>query len=230
MGLGRGLIGIGLTSLLANPALAQIPAAEAPPAWTFTLGITTDYVRRGTTRGQDDIEGVATAQWSRGLVYANVAANTAAVGDSDYEVDVSVGLQPTWAGWAWQIAASRISYFGGSGDVDNWQVSAQATRAFGPATVVALVGGSPDYEGAGEEAVWGQTSLAWALTPKLSADAVIGFQDQVGAPDYGWWQAGITYALTSQVSADLHWYDTDNAVALGESGDGQAVLALTWNF
>ena len=52
----------------------------------------------------------------------------------------------------------------------------------------------------------------------------------MGAPDYGWWQAGITYALTSAVSADLHWYDTDNAAELGESGDGQAVLALTWSF
>ena len=157
-------MGVGFASLTAVSAFAQTPS-PATSDWAFTLGVTTDYVRRGTTRGQDDIEGVATVQWNHRPFYANVAANTAAVADSDYEIDVSVGLQPTWAGWAWQIAASRISYLGGSGDVDNWQVSAQATRTFGPATVVTLVGGSPDYEGAGEEAVWGQTSLAWTITP-----------------------------------------------------------------
>jgi uncharacterized protein (TIGR02001 family) len=225
-----------LAALLAGAAAAQggnTATATSPPPdpWSFTLGLTTDYVRNGTLRGQDDIEAAATAQWSpRGDFYAGAAANTAAVGDSDYELNLAAGLQPQWVGWSWNLAVTRVLYFGGSGDVDNWQGSAQASRTFGPATWTFLAGGSPDYEGPGGEAVWGQATLAWALTKRLGLETALGAQDQDGGPDYVWWQAGITWSVTSALSLDLHWYDTDNAAALGTSGDGQAVAALAWSF
>lgn len=220
------------TTLMAGCLLVAGEAAQAQTAspWSGSLGLTTDYIRRGTVRGQEDVEATGSLEYTRGSFYAGAAANTAAVGDSDYEVDLYVGYQPTWAGWDWDLNAKRVSYFGGSGDVDHWEFYAQGTRAIGPLTAVALVGGSPDYEGTAEDAVWANANLAWALTPKLSADIGGGFQDQQGAPDYGWWQAGVTYAFTASITGDLHWYETDNAAALGESGDGQLVAAVSWAF
>jgi uncharacterized protein (TIGR02001 family) len=210
--------------------VASAAAGQTASPWSGSLGLTSDSVRRGTTQGQDDIEGIGSLEYTRGSLYAGTAANTAAVGDSDYEVDFYVGYQPTAAGWNWDLNAKRISYFGGSGDIDHWEFYAQGTRSIGPVTIVALVGGSPDYEGAADEAVWANANIAYALTSKLSADVGGGMQDQRGLYDYGWWQAGITYAFTSSVSADLHWYDTNNADALGESGDGQLVAAVSWAF
>jgi uncharacterized protein (TIGR02001 family) len=204
--------------------------AQTPSPWSGSLGLMTDYVRRGSTRGKEEIEATGSLEYTRGAFYAGTAANTAAVGDSDYEVDLYVGYQPTWAGWDMDLNAKCVSYFSSSGDVDHWEFYAQGTRSVGPLTVVALIGGSPDYEGAADEAHWANANLAWALTPKLSADVGGGFQDQKGAPDYGWWQAGITYAFTPSIGGDLHWYDTDNAAALGESGDGQLVAAISWAF
>lgn len=204
--------------------------AQAPQGWSGTLGVTTDYVRRGTVRGKEDIELTASLEHARGAFYFGAAANSAALGDTDYEVDLYVGWQPQWAGWDWDLNAKRVSYFGGSGDIDHWEFYAQATRTVGPVTGVFLVGGSPDYEGVADQAHWANMNLAYALTPKLSADVGGGFQDQVGAPDYAWWQAGITYAFSSSVSGDLHWYDTDNAAGLGESGEGQLVAAVSWAF
>lgn len=223
-----GLLGLMAALSAAGAAAAQTPAS-APGSWAFTLGLTTDYVRRGQTRGQEDIEAVGSAEWSRGDVYVGAAANTAAVGDSDYEVDLFVGYQPQWAGWDWDLNAKRVSYFGGSGDVDHWEFYVQATRSIGPLTGVVLVGGSPDYEGASDTAVWSQASAAWVLTPKFGLETAIGMQDEDNGPDYAWWQAGVTWAFTPSVAGDLHWYDTD-AAALGESGEGQLAAAVTWGF
>lgn len=217
-------------ALAALGLLASTAQAQTTPVWSGSLGLTTDYIRRGTVRGQEDIELTASLEHSRGSFYAGAAGNTAAVGDSDYELDLYVGFQPQWVGWDWDLNAKRVTYFGGSGDVDHWEFYVQATRSIGPVTGVFLVGGSPDYEGAAEEAIWANTNLAYALTPKLSADIGGGLQDQTGAPDYAWWQAGVTYAFTSSVSGDLHWYDTDNAAGLGESGEGQLVAAVSWAF
>jgi len=218
---------IGLAGLVLFAGSAQ---AQAPQGWSGTLGVTTDYVRRGTARGKEDIELTGSLEHARGSFYVGAAANTAALGDTDYEVDLYVGWQPQWVGWDWDLNAKRVSYFGGSGDIDHWEFYAQATRSAGPVTGVFLVGGSPDYEGVADEALWANANVAYALTPKLSADVGGGFQDQRGAPDYAWWQAGVTYAFTSAISGDLHWYDTDNASGLGESGEGQLVAAVSWAF
>lgn len=222
------LVGL-LVWATAGAAAAQTPP-PTPRSWAFTMGLITDYIRRGTVRGQEDVEAVGTAEWSRGNFYLGGAANTAAVGDSDYEVDLYAGYQPQWSGWDWDLNAKRISYFGGSGDVDHWEFYAQATRAIGPVTGVVLVGGSPDYEGAAKAAVWSQASAAWALTPKLTLDAIVGLQDENGGAGYAWWQAGATWAFTPSASGDLHWHDTDAAAVLGSSGEGQLVAAVTWSF
>lgn len=210
--------------------LAGAAEAQTAPAWSGTLGVTTDHVRRGTVRGKDDVELTGSLEHLRGSFYVGAAANTAALGDTDYEVDLYVGWQPQWAGWDWDFNAKRVSYFGGSDDSDHWEFYALATRSIGPVSGTFQVGGSPDYEGAAEEARWASASLAYALTPRLSAEVGGGVQDQVGAPDYGWWQAGVTYAFTPALAGDLHWYETDNAAALGESGEGQLVASLSWAF
>lgn len=222
---------LALAVTLCTSAAAQSgsPSAPADP-WAFTLGLTTDYVRHGTLRGQDDIEALASAQWTHGDIYLSAAANTAAVADSDEELDLALGWQKTLGGWNWTLSVMRALYFGGSGDFDSWQINAQAARTTGPVTWTLTAGGSPDYDGPVEAAYWTEAQASYALNKVFAVEAALGAQQQDGAPDYVWWQAGVTVAVTGALSLDLHWYDTDSGSVLGPSGDGQAVAALTFSF
>ena len=50
--------------------VAGAAQAQTPSPWSGSLGLTTDYVRRGSLRGQEDVEATGSLEYTRGSFYA----------------------------------------------------------------------------------------------------------------------------------------------------------------
>lgn len=56
-----------------------MPRRPRPPPRSGSLGLTTDYVRRGTVRGQEAVEAVGSIEYTQGYFQAGTADNAEAV-------------------------------------------------------------------------------------------------------------------------------------------------------
>ena len=114
-------------------------------------------------------------------------------------------------------------------DADGLELSAEVSRAVGPAQAALLVQYAPDAPGLTRSYVWVEAELGWTFSPRLDGSAAIGRREQDGGPDYTGWNAGVTYALTDALALDLRYYDTD-AAALDEQYEDAVVARLAYAF
>lgn len=214
-----------LTAAAATALFAGAAAAE-PVDWTLTGGIGSDYVKRGVSRLDDGPQVFGGVDADAGLFYAGVWASNADLGGADAEADLYVGARPELAGFQLDLSAARNVFLGepDGGDLDYWDLQAEASREIGPVRGAVLLGWSPDYLGAADEAWWAQAGASVELGRRWTLSAAAG-REESDLSEHVYWNIGTAVALTDRITADVRWWDTD-AGDLGEAYEGRLVASI----
>jgi uncharacterized protein (TIGR02001 family) len=220
---------------VAAPVLAQSsdPSSDQSSPWSFELGAGTDNRSKAASKSGNDAYVSAYAAWESadGLIYVSPGFQTIQAGGSNIETDWIVGYRPEAFGYAFDLNVAykrRLDVEAGY-DADGVELSAEVSRAVGPAQAALLVQYAPDAPGATRSYVWVEAELGWAFTPRLDGSAALGRREQDNGPDYTGWNVGVTYALTDALDLDLRYYDTD-AAALDEQYEEALVAKLAYAF
>ena len=137
--------------------------------------------------------------------YKNVSSPTA-----DGEAAVMVGLRHRLGGfdlslvgeYKWNTNARRQA------DRDAFELSATASRRFGPVTPRLSLVYSPDELGGTRASLFVEGGASVHLVGGASFSANLARRWRDGSPDYTAFNAGLSYALGGHFSADLRYYDT----------------------
>jgi len=217
----------------ASPALAQEGPDGDTGGWSFVVGAATDNRSKNASKSQGDpfVYGLAEWESADGLFYAGPGFETIKSNGSELEVDLGFGVRPQALGFdidlnathKWQVDADPRT------DDDAWEFTANVTRSIGPAEARLQLQHTPDGTGETERWTWVEARLGWEFTGKLSADAAIGYRDQVNNIDYTGWNAGVTYAVNDSLDVDLRWFDTD-ADEPGPQYEGALVAGVNLYF
>lgn len=209
------------------------PAATEPSgpeiAWNVAVG--SDYVFRGVSQTEEEAAVSAGVDLTSGAFYAGAwASNVSFPGDPDTnaEIDLYGGVRPEFAGFNWDFGVVGYFYTGQSDSADYDYVEAKVgvSRAFGPATLGAVVFYSPDFFGAAEdEATYVEANAAFSPADKWTVSGAVGRQFVSSDFDYTTWNLGAAYALTDNLALDLRYYDTDEH-DFGQIYEGRAVASL----
>ena len=224
-----------LGSLLVLTAVVPAQAQTSPGrgVWGFEVEAGTDNRSKAASKSGNDAYVSAYAAWESddGRIYVSPGFQTIQAGGSNIETDWIVGYRPEAFGYAFDLnlAYKRRLDVDPGYDADGLELSAEVSRAVGPAQAALLVQYAPDAPGLTRSYVWVEAELGWTFSPRLDGSAAIGRREQDGGPDYTGWNAGMTYALTDALALDLRYYDTD-AAALDEQYEDAVVARLAYAF
>lgn len=192
------------------PAVAQDMAGR----WSFAVGAATDNRSKGISKSDGKAFAWGEAQWENasGLIYAGSGLQTIdGSSGSDFEFEIGAGVRPEVAGFDLDLNVMRkfqIEAVAGHDD-SAWELSADVTRAIGPASGRLRLQYSPDGLGGLEAWTWVEARAGWEFTRRLQGTAAIGRREQENGVDYTGWNAGLTYGLTNSLECELRYYATD---------------------
>lgn len=217
----------------APPVSAQAQADDSPGGWAFEAGAGTDNRSKAASKSGNDgyVFGAATWESGDGRFYAGPAVETIQAGGSHVEAELVAGYRPEAWGYVFDLSVAyknRLEAEPGY-DEDGWELTADVSRAVGPAEARLQIQYSPDAPGSTDAFVWVEAQAAWAFSQQLEGSIAIGRREQSGAPDYTGWNAGVTYALTDALALDLRYHDTD-AAEFGEQYRDALVLEAAYAF
>lgn len=223
---------VGVT--MGGPALAQ-ESRPAGPAVAVTAAVSTDFVSRGISMSDGDPAVSLGVDVSQGLFYVGGwAGNASFAGDADTkaEIDLYVGVRPSFGGFDWDFSLAHYVFAGqpSGADYDFSEVRAMASRQVGPVAVGALLYWSPDFFGV-EEKQGTYMELNGAIQPieRLKVSAAVACQQVSSDADYNTWNLGATWGMTPNLSLDVRYYDTD-AHRLGDIYASRVVASLAAAF
>ncbi|HCW50371.1 MAG TPA: hypothetical protein DGP25_10535 [Brevundimonas sp.] len=212
-----GLVGLGLCT----EARAQEVSAN--------VAVTSDYVFRGVSQTGEDPAIQAGLDLTHGQFYAGAWASNVDFGDgeTDAEVDLYLGVRPEFAGLNWDFGVVGYLYTGqpDAAGYDYAELKVAASRAVGPATLVAAVFWSPNFFGAEDEATYAEFNGAFSPADRWTLSGAVGRQWVSSGSDYNTWNAGVAYQLTRTLAVDVRYHDTDEH-AFGDSYGSRAVASL----
>jgi uncharacterized protein (TIGR02001 family) len=240
---------LGAASLLAaavfaGPALAdgmpsrgkvrgEEPPLRGPCTFSANVGLTTDYVFRGTSQSAEDPAVQGGVDATCGMFYAGVWASSIEFGsDASTEIDLYAGLKKSYGRFNFDVGLLYYLYAGSSplivlgqaGDLDFVEIKAGvSTEVWKGGTIGATVFFSPDYQLETGEVWTVEGSFSQALpnvgmfSPTFSA--LIGYQTgddprwqaafANGDDSFVYWNAGVTLGFLEKWSLDLRYWDTD---------------------
>lgn len=200
-----------------------------------TAAASTDFVSRGISMSDGDPAVSLGVDLSQGLFYVGGwAGNASFAGDPDTraEVDLYVGVRPSFGGFDWDFSLAHYVFAGqpSGADYDFSEVRAKASRQVGPVALGALVYWSPDFFGV-EEKQGTYMELNGAIQPveRWTVSAAIARQQVSSDADYNTWNLGATWGVTPNLSLDVRYYDTD-AHRLGDIYASRVVASLAAAF
>lgn len=180
---------------------------------SFNIGATNNYVFRGITQTDEKfaVQGGLDFSSPSGFYGGAWASNVDFKDGTDAEIDLYGGYKTEAGGFALDFGAVAYTYVGAPDGVsyDNYELKAGASRAFGPATLGAVVYYSPDSWGLDNESVYVELNGAYTVADKITVSGAVGRQTFDPGTDYTTWNLGGTYALTGKLGLDLRYYDTD---------------------
>ncbi len=203
--------------LAASAVTAAIALAGASPALAedvaFNIGATNNYVFRGITQTDEKfaVQGGLDFATDGGFYAGAWASNVDFKDGTDAEIDLYGGYKTEAGGFALDFGVVAYSYVGAPSGVsyNNYELKVGASRAFGPATLGAVVYYSPDSWGVESESVYAELNGAYTVSDKISVSGAVGRQTFDPGADYTTWNLGGTYALTDKLGLDLRYYDTN---------------------
>ncbi|MBN9479258.1 MAG: hypothetical protein J0I52_03395 [Bordetella sp.] len=221
-------------ALLAAWAPAQARQATGPDI-AVTAAVSSDFVSRGISMSEGDPAVSIGADVSQGVFYVGAwAGNASFAGDPDTkaEVDLYLGVRPSFGGFDWDFSLAHYAFPGqpSGADYDFSEVRARATRQWGAVTMGALIYWSADFFGAEDkEATYMELSGAIQPAERWTVSTAIARQEVSSDADYNTWNLGTTWAMTPKLALDVRYYDTD-AHRLGDIYDRRVVASLAAAF
>jgi len=209
-------------------------AQDAPFAFAFNVGASTDYVFRGISQTDEDPQ-----------VFAGVDATFASIGyagawisnvdfnnGTDAEFDLYAGFKPTVGAATLDFGVIYYGYINqpsGSNE-DYWEFKAAGSVPAGPMTLGAAIYYSPEFFGKTGDATYIEANAAFAVpNTKFSISGALGHQYVEGPFDYTTWNAGVGLAVTDHLGIDLRYFDTDEH-KFGKLYDSRIVASIKATF
>ena len=222
--------------LILVAAVALLPtnaSAQAGGEWRSLLTVGTDNRSKDESKseGRPFFAGVAEWNDASGLFYFGPGFETIKDNGADVELNGVAGVRPEWRGFELNFSATykwRVVSDPGVDDTE-FELTADASRAIGPASARVRLQYAPDAGGGTDSFTWIETRLGWAFTPRLEATATVGQRDRQGGIDYTSWNVGMAYDLTDNLQLDLRYHDTNQEQAAVDFED-RVVAALFVNF
>lgn len=192
--------------------LGAAGAASAQDA-SFNVAVTSDYIFRGVSQTDKDpalqagVDFATSGGWYGGAWGSNVDF----ADGTNTEVDIYGGYRFEAKGFNFDLGVVSYTYLGTDAGLsdDTVELKAGVSRAFGPASLGAVVYYSPESWGTDTEALYYEVNGGYAVTDKLSLSAAVGHQGFDPGTDYTTWNIGGTYALTSVLGLDVRYHDTN---------------------
>lgn len=213
-------------SVVASPALAQ---SLSGGSWEYGVGLGTDNRSKQVSKSDTNPFVWGLAEWTSGdgFFYAGPGIETIDSAGSDVEVELGFGVRPQVAGFDLDLNVThkwRLDSNPGTDD-EAWELTADISRAIGPATGKLRFQYSPDGMGTTEAWTWVEARARWDLTLDTALSAGIGRREQDLSVDYTGWDVGVTWQLTRAVDLDLRYHDTDADPVLFGDQYGSALVA-----
>ncbi|MDP3401012.1 MAG: TorF family putative porin [Brevundimonas sp.] len=213
-------------SVAASPALAQ---SLSGGGWDYGIGAGTDNRSKQVSKSDTNPFVWGLAEWTSGdgYFYGGSGFETIDSAGSDVEVELGFGIRPQVAGFDLDLNATykwRLDSNPGTDD-SALELTADVSRAIGPATGKLRLQHSPDGTGATEAWTWVEARASWDLTLDTALSAGIGRREQHLSVDYTGWDVGVTWKLTPAVDLDLRYHDTDADPTLFGDQYGSALVA-----
>jgi uncharacterized protein (TIGR02001 family) len=201
-----------LFAVLAASASLLASAASAQDNLSFNVGVTSDYVTRGSSQTGHDaaIQGGADYVFGDSGFYVGAWGSTVDFGDgTDAELDYYGGYRTVAAGWGLDFGLASYNYTNAPADIDMVEALVTATRTFGTVGTTFQVAYSPDYFNIGSEGVWLEAGATVPVADRLTLSGSVGAQiveeQGFGNASYETWNVGLGYKLTDNLSADLRY-------------------------
>lgn len=213
-------------SVVASPALAQ---SLSGGSWEYGVGLGTDNRSKQVSKSDTYPFVWGLAEWTSGdgFFYGGPGIETIDSAGSDVEVELGFGIRPQVAGFDLDLNVThkwRLDSNPGTDD-EAWEMTADVSRAIGPATGKLRFQYSPDGMGTTEAWTWVEARARWDLTLDTALSAGIGRREQDLSVDYTGWDVGVTWQLTRAVDLDLRYHDTDADPVLFGDQYGSALVA-----
>ena len=196
---------------LAGTASAQ---EDAGPVVAFNVGVANDYVFRGVSQTNGDIQVFGGADVTAGAFYAGTWASNVDFGDStDGEIDVYAGFKPTLGPATMDFGVIYYGYIGApsGSEYGNFEFKAAGSVPAGPGTIGAGVFYSPDGFGAADDALYYEVNASFPVAETLSIGGALGRQTYKGSGDYTTWNVGATWSFMPHLALDIRYHDNNHA-------------------
>lgn len=230
-----GIVALGL--VLAGPAAAADAISEQSGPETvqhmfdvaFGVALTSDYVSRGITQTDHGAAIQGYIEPSLGIVYGSLwASNVAFGGESDVEVDLTVGVRPEFDVLSFDVGYYHFFYLNDPGS-DGGEFFAKAYATVAEPVVV----GGEVYFNPDDSATYIEANADLTLPHNFGLSGAIGAVG--GDAAYTTWNAGIYYLIGEWGTLDVRYSDTslstDGCVAIteltGNECDARLVLSLS---
>ncbi len=210
-----------LKSIFAAASMLMLPSVSPAQEFNLSYGVdfTSNYISKGTTQTEDRPAIQPYIELSYGLVYAGLwASNVRFNGASDIELDIYVGVTPTWGSVDFDIGYAEYLYRDDSNDYAeafikaDWNVSDRLTLGL-------------DYYRevyADENWVYANASLSglpWDFTLSGGLGSDFGSRDLSSEKNVD--DIGLSSDLSANAAIDLRAY-------AGNLDD--ETLVVTWSF
>lgn len=196
-------------------ALAFAGSASAEGAFSYNIGVTSDYVFRGITQTDGGAAVQGGIDYSNGIFYAGGWASN--VDFADYEVDLYLGVKPVAGDFTFDLGL--VSYQYGDEALNSTEAKAAVSYPFYKGTVGAAYFHNLDFD----DTTYYEINASYPLSDKLSVSGALGEQDAGGAK-YSTGNIGVTYAITSKLSVDARFSDTNIPEVIKPSKPRLAVM------
>ena len=196
--------------VLAGAASAQ----DAGPTVSFNAGVSNDYVFRGVSQTNGDMQVFGGADLSAGMFYAGAWASNVDFSDStDGEVDFYAGVKPTLGLATLDLGVIYYGYIDApnGADYSNFEFKAAASMPAGPGSIGAGVFYSPDSFGAVDDSLYYEVNGSLPIAESLTIGGALGRATFEGPGDFTTWNVGATWSFMPNLALDVRYHDNNHA-------------------
>jgi uncharacterized protein (TIGR02001 family) len=190
-------------------------SATAESAFSYNIGVTSDYVFRGFTQTDGGAALQGGVDYSNGIFYAGGWASN--VDFADYEVDLYLGVKPVVGDFTFDLGL--ISYQYGDEALNSTEAKAAVSYPLYKGAIGAALFTNLDFD----DTTYYEINASYPLTEKFSVSGAVGEQDLSGIK-YTTGNVGVTYAISPTLLLDARFSDTNIPEVLEPS---KARLAVT---
>lgn len=226
------------TNLLAASAavlLLSVASAAAAQDVTYNVGVTSDYVTRGTSQTNHDaaVSGGVDLTYDSGF-YVGAWASEVDFGDgTDAEIDFYAGYRTEAAGFGLDFGVASYNYTNAPTNLNMVEGLVTLTRPVGPLATTVEIAYSPDYFNLGTQSLWTEARASLPLAERLTLSGSVGYQyieNEALFPSYSTYNVGVGYALTPNLAVDVRYTDNDLPASAGFFADDSFSVGLTASF